>query len=276
MSVAVDLRAPDMPYVLFDVEVSAVEDITPRLRRVAFTAPDLDEMASGGFDQRVKLFFPLPGQDRPVVPVGRDWFRDYRAIPDGERPPIRTYTVRSFDRSRRTVWIEFVLHDHGRGPAAEWVARARPGDRLALLAPNAWCQTISGWEFAPPRYAEQSLLVGDEAALPAIGSILGDLAPHQRATVFLEVSGPQDVPPLPSAATVSMRYVYRAADPAGEPRRLLDAVRAAQPAGQRWYAWVAGESAMIRAVRRHLVRERGMAKSDVYFSGYWKLGAAIE
>lgn len=276
MPVVADVRAPDMPYVLFDVEVCGVEDVTAHLRRVAFTAPDLDEMASGGFDQRVKLFFPLPGQERPVVPVGRDWFRDYRAIPQCERPPIRTYTVRSFDRARRTVWIEFVLHDHGAGPAAEWVARARAGDRLALLAPNARRSPTSGWEFAPPQHADHSLLVGDEAALPAIGAILDDLAPHQRATVFLEVGGPQDVPPLHSPARVRVRYVYRGGAAAGNPRLLLEAVREAELPGERRYAWLAGESAMIRAVRRHLVRERGMPKSDIYFSGYWKLGSAIE
>jgi NADPH-dependent ferric siderophore reductase len=47
------------------------------------------------------------------------------------------------------------------------------------------------------------------------------------------------------------------------------------PAG-RPYAWLAGESSAVTGLRRHLVRERGVDKKDVYFSGYWLLGGAIE
>ena len=33
---------------------------------------------------------------------------------------------------------------------------------------------------------------------------------------------------------------------------------------------MAGESGQVRAVRRHLVGERGLAKSAVSFTGYWR------
>ena len=39
------------------------------------------------------------------------------------------------------------------------------------------------------------------------------------------------------------------------------------------YAWVAGESGMIRQVRRHLVAN-GLAKQQISFQGYWKRGQA--
>jgi NADPH-dependent ferric siderophore reductase len=39
---------------------------------------------------------------------------------------------------------------------------------------------------------------------------------------------------------------------------------------------VAGESSVAVELRRHLVRERGLDRKDVYFSGYWLLGGAIE
>ena len=42
------------------------------------------------------------------------------------------------------------------------------------------------------------------------------------------------------------------------------------------YAWLAGESSAITDLRRHLVNERGVDKENVYFSGYWLLGSAIE
>lgn len=279
MNTAAALRAPDIPFVLFDIEVLDVEDITSQLRRVAFTAPDLDEMASAGRDQRVKLFFPLPGQASPVVPAGREWFTEYRAIPHERRPPIRTYTVRRFDRASRTVWIDFVRHESGSGacgPASAWVERARPGDQVALLAPNANCARISGWEYAPPEGTDYSLLIGDEAAIPAIASILEGLEPSTIAHVILEVGSERDVPPLHSAAKVELECVYRSGAPAGDPELLRGAVRAARLRPGRPYVWLAGESAMVRGVRRHLVGERDIPKADIYFSGYWKLGSAIE
>lgn len=39
------------------------------------------------------------------------------------------------------------------------------------------------------------------------------------------------------------------------------------------YAFAVGESALATGAR-HLVSERGVAKSNVTFSGYWKLGRA--
>ena len=38
------------------------------------------------------------------------------------------------------------------------------------------------------------------------------------------------------------------------------------------YAWVAGEAAMVRGIRRLLVRDRGMPRSSVAFMGYWRNG----
>ncbi|MEH0108652.1 siderophore-interacting protein [Tersicoccus sp. MR15.9] len=40
------------------------------------------------------------------------------------------------------------------------------------------------------------------------------------------------------------------------------------------YAWIAGESGMVKHLRRCLVRERGMERHRVAFMGYWRQGAA--
>jgi NADPH-dependent ferric siderophore reductase len=39
-----------------------------------------------------------------------------------------------------------------------------------------------------------------------------------------------------------------------------------------FYAWVAGEAATVRAIRRHLVDERGHDRRNVAFMGYWRMG----
>ncbi|XVV06488.1 SIP domain-containing protein [Actinosynnema sp. CA-248983] len=40
------------------------------------------------------------------------------------------------------------------------------------------------------------------------------------------------------------------------------------------FAWARGESAPATGVRRHLVKERGLDRRSVMFSGYWKVGQA--
>lgn len=41
------------------------------------------------------------------------------------------------------------------------------------------------------------------------------------------------------------------------------------------YAWIAGESAMVTGLRRHLVKEMGIDRRQVCFMGYWRRGVAM-
>jgi NADPH-dependent ferric siderophore reductase len=41
------------------------------------------------------------------------------------------------------------------------------------------------------------------------------------------------------------------------------------------YAWIAGESGVVTALRRHLVRDLGMDRRQVAFMGYWRRGVAM-
>ena len=41
------------------------------------------------------------------------------------------------------------------------------------------------------------------------------------------------------------------------------------------YAWIAGESAMVTSLRRYLVNEVGLDRSQVAFMGYWRRGVAM-
>lgn len=43
-----------------------------------------------------------------------------------------------------------------------------------------------------------------------------------------------------------------------------------------FYAWIAGEAGAVMAIRRHLVGERGFAKSAISFMGYWRKGRVFE
>ncbi|MEV7026331.1 siderophore-interacting protein, partial [Kitasatospora sp. NPDC093558] len=88
------------------------------------------------------------------------------------------------------------------------------------------------------------------------------------ALAFVEVADAAERQPLDGAADLTVRWVHRGDARPGAP--LAEAVRAAElPAGTP-FAWLAGEAGAVRALRRHLVEERGVPKEFVDFSGYWR------
>ncbi|KAF1016038.1 MAG: hypothetical protein GAK31_01522 [Stenotrophomonas maltophilia] len=81
--------AAQQTYRLFEVALKERRVLSPALVRMVFTGPDVAGMKTEGPDQRVKVFFPLPGQAVPQVPSGEDWYARYRAQPDAGRAPMR-------------------------------------------------------------------------------------------------------------------------------------------------------------------------------------------
>lgn len=262
-------------YTLFRAEVVALRRLTPHQVRVTFGGPDLAGTVSAGLDQRIKLFFPLPGQTDPVVPEGENWYTEYRAMPEGRRPFMRTYTVRHFRPEIPELDVDMVLHGDT-GPGSTWAGAARPGDRVAILAPDADHEEILGYEFAPPADTEWMLLAGDDTALPAIASIIESLPAGMPVHAFVEVDSAAEMMPLHTEADLRITWLCRAGRPATSGGLLCDAIRATTLPTGRPYLWLAGESSAIKDLRRHLVNERDIDKELIYFAGYWLLGSALE
>lgn len=296
--------AAQQTYRLFDVALKQRTVLSPSLTRMVFAAPDVANMKTEGPDQRIKVFFPLPGQDAPQVPQGEDWYARYRALPEGERAPMRTYTIRALRPEAGEVDVDFVLHGET-GPASRWATHARIGDRIGLLAPDAQVADSSqGFEWKPPADVQRVLLVADETALPAVAGILEDLArwPHPpQLQAFLEVAHDADV--LPLVAPVGAQLFWLAREGAAHGQLLQQAVQArVGPLGLRaaeqdlaeididqdilWeqasaqggglYAWVAGEAGAVMAIRRHLVKDCGIDKRAITFMGYWRHGKVLD
>ncbi|ARI52550.1 siderophore-interacting protein [Streptomyces griseobrunneus] len=248
------------------VRVVDVERITPRTARVGFTADELPGLLEDRPDQQLKLCLPRAGQTVPRLPepaaddpYGMRWYEAYLAIPEAERPWMRSFTVRSYDRERNVMAVDFVLHGEG-GPAARWGAAARPGDVLGMVGPSSLYAR-------PLPAARRMLLAGDEAALPAVATVLEALPAGTSAIVYAEVADAAEERELPPAAGgAEVRWVHR--DRGGS---LVAAVREAGAALDGVdAAWVAGEASVVRDLRRHLVGERRLPKEAVEFSGYWR------
>jgi len=229
------------------------------MRRVVFSGPDLVCLRTLPFtDHYLKLLFAPHGCDYrwPFDPDA------LRLTEPAERWPVtRTYTVRAYDPDRNEMSIDFVVHGD-EGLAGPWAARARPGDRIGFFGP--------GGGYAPDPSADRHLLVGDEAALPAIAAALDRLGQHARATVYLEVAAAEDEQVLSASPDVEVVWVHRQGRPYGE--ALAEVVRSAGVPTGDVQAFVHGNAEMIRRLRRYLFHEIDFNRQRVSMSGYWRTG----
>ena len=256
---------------LFRVEVRDVRRLGRHLTRITFGGPDLARMACGGLDQRIKVIFPLPGQEL-VLPEDDRPYLALRNLPAEIRPHFRSYTVRAHRPELCEFDIDFVLHGDT-GPGSSFALHARVGDCLAVYAPNAehpHGARFAGVEYRMETLRERTLIVGDETALPAIGSILESLPTGVCADVYIEVPDSRDAQPLVTAADASVYWLPRSGSE--RPGSLLaEAVRDARLSCES-YCWLAGECGMVTAIRRHLINDRDFERDAITFMGYWRNG----
>lgn len=204
-------------------------------------------------DHYVKLLVTPPGVAHPE-PWDLETIRATR--PQPEWPVPRTYTVRDYARGELT--LDVVVHGDA-GLAGPWASAASPGDRAHLLGP--------GGDWAPDPAAAWHLFVGDGSALPAIAVALGTLPASARAVVVLDVA-PGEEQPLRSEADLTLLRV-----PAGGGGdAVVTALAGADlPAGVPG-AFVHGEAAMVRTVRRWVRAELAVPREALSASGYWRRG----
>ncbi|AQV97631.1 NADPH-dependent ferric siderophore reductase [Cupriavidus necator] len=242
------------------LQVVRTTQVSSQLLRVTLGGADLEDFVSASFDDHVKVFFPVGGADKPVLPqVSPDGI----TFPEGQpRPAARDYTPRRYDAAKRELDIEFVLH--GDGPASTWAAQAQPGQYLGVGGPRG--------SFVVPTAFDWHLLIGDDTALPAIGRRLEELGADTHAIVVVEVGDAAAQIPLPTSARCEINWLHRGDAPEGS---LLEAAlrKLTLPRGE-GYVWAAGEAAAMKAVRQYLVAERGIDKKRIRASAYWKRGAS--
>ena len=118
--------------------VTAVGDLTPRMRRITVAGPSLVGLPS------------TPAQDVELV------------LPDGAgRRVKRRYTIRSARPDAGELDIDALVHPHG--PGGQWAGTVEVGDSVELFGPRGHLEL---------RPAAWHLFVGDEAGLPAIAALL--------------------------------------------------------------------------------------------------------
>lgn len=215
-------------------EVVAAQELTPRMRRITLRAESMRGVAL------------RPAQDIELL------LRE----PSGRRVK-RRYTIRRARPDLGELDLDVLLH--GDGPGSRWGATARPGDGAQFQGPRGKLEL---------RPAAWHLLAGDESALPAIAAICAALPADEPAIALIEVGAESDELPVEQA---DVRWLHRAAIPAGSPDPLAAAIDAVELAAGDGRGYLMGESRAVVALRG-VLEARGVAHDAIFVKGYWNLG----
>lgn len=225
-------------------QIAAVGLVTPTLRRIRITA---DAVADWGH---------VPGQHVRIQ------INDPLSVYGLLRPAdtLRTYSVVAHRPDRREFEIWAHLYG-GDGIGLRWARGARAGDPVTFWGP------MGNLAVRPAPY---HLFVGEETGSCAFNALLPALPPGQPAVVVAESDWLEDQVPLPAGATV--HRVHRAGAAPASSVALLEAVRALDLPNEPGAAYLAGEALTGRAIRDHLVGERGWPRDAVTVKPFWTPG----
>lgn len=223
------------------VAVRAIRDISANMKRITFGGDSLAAYPAGGEGRYIKLFLDTAGQ---------------------ENPSVRTYTIRNHRPRCLEIDVDFVMHgDHG--VASAWAHRAKVGDTVTVggPGPGKMVDTSADWFF----------LVGDMTALPALSVNLEALPESAVGYAVVEVIDDCDQQELKAPPGMEIHWVRCPPHEKGA-EWITNYVRERSWLEGRPSVWAASEFETMRALRRYFKSERGLPKSDVYVSSYWKNG----
>jgi NADPH-dependent ferric siderophore reductase len=234
--------------------VARIENVTPSLKRITLAGPDLAGFKSLSPDDHVKVFFPYPGEDTPVVPtLGPEGMR----LEPGSRPPImRDYTPRRYDEAAQELQIEFVIHGDGAG--SRWAEHARLGQRLTIGGPRG--STIVPFAF------DWYLMIGDESAIPSIARRAEELPKGATSIAMIEVEEERHETPIAASKTV---WIHRHSNPAGTANGFMKALETLELPEGDGFVWVAAEKAAAMQIKEYLLSTEKVRPEFIKATGYW-------
>lgn len=240
------------------IEVTRLRDITPHLRRITFSAPDLCYYPANAAAAHIKVFLPHADQTQPDLPTLSDNGPIWAA--DARRPLIRTYSIRAVRPQQAEIDIEFALHDHS-GPAVNFARQAKPGDKIGISNPGGPKPMLPAADFY--------YLAGDPSSLPAIAALLENLPAYSAGCAFIRVDTPADLLDLKKPAGIELSWIIGNTEKTAE----LITQFCMQPLPQAGtHFWLAGEDRLVVELRRHVRRVWKCDRNQLYAVPYWREG----
>lgn len=166
----------------------------------------------------------------------------------------RYYTVRSY--AEGVLVLDVVVHESGL--VTEWASTNCVGQTVTVSEPMG--------SFDPPANSRSIRLVGDLTAYPAMARIAEALGPDRPLQIWAEGHG--EIPGYFPAWLDDSKLTWL--ETPGHGSGLAALVESMDwPAGP-GYFWMSGESAQMRAIRRHLMRVVEMPSDRYDVMGYWR------
>ncbi|MEL0628829.1 siderophore-interacting protein [Psychromonas aquatilis] len=230
------------------VQVIKTQKITENLQRIVLMSEQLDafpDNCDGGY---FKLLFNAEGGT------------DLSTLEEGQRPIMRTYTIRKFSREDHTIEVDFVRHsvtDLQCGFAARWAINAKVGDTISINGPGL-IEDINpqvDWFF----------MAADMTSLPALSAKIAKLPEQAQGYAVIKVIDEADIQALKAPANIKFIWLT-------EKQSLIEQVRALTWLPGDVSVWAACEFDSMRALRTYFRNEKQVNKENLYLSSYWKHG----
>ena len=224
------------------LEVVAIKDISPHMRRITLAGHNLSGSQDDCVGGYIKILFNNDGQSKPAM---------------------RTYTIRSFDRAVASIDVDFVLHGDG-GLASSWANSVNLGDKIEIAGP--------GSRKLPNENADWFFLVSDMSSLPALSINLEMLEEHARGYALIFVDDIRDRQELIAPQGIQVEWVLLGQDTESKTEKQMELVK-----GKLWLdgtpaVWLAGEFETVKKLRGFFQKEMNVPQKQSYYSSYWKHG----
>lgn len=226
--------------------VKSATNLTANMRRVTLHGDDLANFPANSEGAYIKLVFGEGANGKPVM---------------------RTYTVSEQRSEQNEIDVDFMLHTSNDGSehgiAAPWSMNAKAGDTIALMGPG------------PAKFintdADYFLLAADMTALPALTANLKLLPAAARGKAYIEILAEADKQDLQKPEGVELVWVINA-EPGSDESPLFHAIEQAVWESGQVAVWAACEFGTMKKIRQYLKVVRGVERSHLYISSYWKKG----
>ena len=225
-----------------EVQVEAIADLTPHMRRITLSGSGLAEFPDNCAGGYIKLLFDSAKQSKPAM---------------------RTYTIRSFDREKPRIDVDFVLHCD-QGIASAWASRVSRGDTLKIagLGPKKPVNKHADWFF----------LMADLSALPALSVNLEELGEDAAGYALIFIDDVQDRQILVAPQGIKVDWIVMKPETSSGYKSMLDYVEQIAWIRGAPAVWLAGEFEEVKRLRIYFRVEKRIPKDYSYYSSYWKKG----
>lgn len=226
------------------------EQITPNMQRIVLHSNSLADFPLECEGSYIKLLFNTVGGT------------DLDTITNGIRPEMRTYTIRRFSPSHRTIEVDFVRHiteDLQCGFATRWAMNVQIGETINIVGSGTIndMNTDADWFF----------MVADMTALPALSAKVRKLPQNAKGYAVIKVIEKDDIQPIETPANFQIIWLTgkeSLATKVGSLPWLEGTVS----------VWTACEFNSMRALRNYFRNEREIERENIYISSYWKQGVS--